>query len=67
MRQTILALTLSLSCFATVRAEAPATFEVGAFKFQRPAAWEWIEIPEGMKMMRKAQLTCAWERRGETR
>jgi len=57
MRQTILALTLSLSCFATVRAEAPATFEVGAFKFQRPAAWEWIEIPEGMKMMRKAQLT----------
>lgn len=37
-------------------ADAPANFEVGAFKFQRPAAWTWIEVPEGMKMMRKAVL-----------
>ena len=57
MRQTILALALSLTTLADVRADAPATFEVGAFKFQRPAAWEWIDVPEGMKMMRKAQLT----------
>ena len=38
------------------RADAPASFEVGAFKFQRPAAWEWIEVPEGMRAMRKAQI-----------
>ncbi len=37
-------------------ADAPATFEVGAFKFQRPAAWTWIDVPEGMRMMRKAVL-----------
>src|SRR4029079_11325699 len=57
MRQTILVLALSLSSIGTLLADAPANFEVGAFKFQRPAAWEWIEIPEGLKMMRKAQLT----------
>jgi len=39
-----------------VRAEAPATFKVGSFNFQRPAAWEWIEVPEGMRAMRKAQI-----------
>ncbi len=50
-------LTLALLATASVAfAEAPATFEVGSFKFQRPASWEWIEVPEGMKMMRKAVL-----------
>src|SRR5215203_3523512 len=56
MRQIILSLALSLSAIATLRADAPATFDVGAFKFQRPTGWEWIDIPEGMKMMRKAQF-----------
>ena len=50
-------LTLTLLASATIAcANAPATFEVGAFKFQRPATWEWVEVPEGMKMMRKAVL-----------
>jgi hypothetical protein len=50
-------LTLALLATASLAlADAPATFEVGSFKFQRPAAWEWIEVPEGMKMMRKAVL-----------
>jgi hypothetical protein len=47
----VLAVTATL-----VRADAPAKFEVGSFKFSRPSAWEWIEVPEGMKMMRKAVL-----------
>jgi len=57
MRQIIVALVCSLTAIANLRAEAPATFDVGTFKFQRPTSWEWIEIPEGMKMMRKAQMT----------
>lgn len=49
--------TLALLATATLAlANAPASFEVGAFKFARPAAWEWVEVPEGMKMMRKAVL-----------
>lgn len=51
----LFALTL-LATASFALADAPATFEVGAFKFQRPAAWEWVEVPEGMKMMRKAVL-----------
>lgn len=48
---------LALAATASLAlADAPATFEVGTFKFQRPAAWEWVEVPEGMKMMRKAVL-----------
>lgn len=48
---------LALLATATIAfADAPATFDVGAFKFQRPTAWTWIEVPEGMKMMRKAVL-----------
>lgn len=34
-------------------ADAPAIFEVGEFKFTRPASWEWIE---STSQMRKAQL-----------
>ena len=47
----LLALTTTLAF-----GQAPTTFEVGSFKFTRPAAWEWVEVPEGMKMMRKAVL-----------
>lgn len=34
-------------------ADAPATFEVGEFKFARPSSWEWVE---NSSPMRKAQL-----------
>ncbi|MEQ1860356.1 MAG: hypothetical protein ABMA13_10500 [Chthoniobacteraceae bacterium] len=53
MKQTLLALTL-LAVIA--RADAPSTFAVGNFKFSRPSAWEWVEVPEAMKAMRKAVL-----------
>lgn len=56
MRQIFVSATLALAFNLIARAEAPATFEVGAFKFQRPAAWEWIDVPEGMRAMRKAQI-----------
>jgi hypothetical protein len=38
---------------ATAFAEDPATFEVGAFKFKRPADWAWVP---STSPMRKAQL-----------
>jgi hypothetical protein len=34
-------------------ADAPRTFEVGEFRFTRPASWEWVE---NTSPMRKAQL-----------
>jgi hypothetical protein len=37
----------------TLRAEDPASFEVGSLKFQRPQAWEWVPVSSPM---RKAQL-----------
>jgi hypothetical protein len=57
MRSILALAAVALVTQLTVRAEAPAKFEVGAFKFQRPTAWEWIEVPEGMRAMRKAQLS----------
>jgi hypothetical protein len=39
---------------ATLRAEDPTVFEVGAFKFSRPADWPWVPVASPM---RKAQLT----------
>jgi hypothetical protein len=46
---------LALALFTTVavRAEDPATFEVGGMKFSRPADWKWVEVTSPM---RKAQL-----------
>ena len=35
-------------------ADAPATFKVGEFRFQRPEKWAWVESTSAM---RKAQLT----------
>jgi hypothetical protein len=46
-------LTLSLS---SLRAQDPATFEVGALKFERPATWSWVPVSSPM---RKAQLRIA--------
>jgi hypothetical protein len=57
MRHLLVPVAIVLASNLIARAEAPATFEVGSFKFQRPAAWEWIEVPEGMRAMRKAQIT----------
>ncbi len=38
---------------SALRAEDPASFEVGALTFQRPAAWQWIPVSSPM---RKAEL-----------
>jgi hypothetical protein len=46
---------LTLS-FSALRAEDPATFEVGALKFSRPATWTWVPVSSPM---RKAQLKIA--------
>jgi hypothetical protein len=56
MNSKFLAIPLLIATAAAALAEAPATFEVGKFKFARPAAWKWIEVPEAMKVMRKAVL-----------
>ena len=46
---------LLMTCAPVVAhaADSPATFEVGEFKFTRPATWEWTE---NTSPMRKAQL-----------
>ncbi len=51
--RSILAAALLTVSFSGLRAEDPATFEVGALKFQRPASWSWIPVNSPM---RKAQL-----------
>jgi len=43
----------TLVSVANLRAESPATFEVGQFTFTRPVKWEWVEVTSSM---RKAQL-----------
>lgn len=49
-----LALLVLALCTATqLLAEDPAKFTVGAFDFQRPAAWAWVPVASSM---RKAQL-----------
>jgi hypothetical protein len=56
MRPTLLSalfLILGAPGFPALAAEAPTTFEVGEFKFTRPADWRWIEPTSSM---RKAQL-----------
>jgi hypothetical protein len=44
---------LALFTLVSVRADAPATFEVGGLQFTRPADWQWVEVTSPM---RKAQL-----------
>lgn len=51
LRLTLAAAILTLA--SVLHAEDPATFEVGALKFQRPAAWQWVAVSSPM---RKAQL-----------
>lgn len=41
------------SAITTFAADAPSTFKVSTFTFQRPASWEWVETTS---QMRKAQL-----------
>jgi hypothetical protein len=43
----------ALASVATLRAESPATFNVGDCNFTRPTSWEWVEPSSSM---RKAQL-----------
>ncbi|MDB6152464.1 MAG: hypothetical protein JWL90_917 [Chthoniobacteraceae bacterium] len=54
--RSILAAALLTVAFTDVRADDPATFDVGALKFQRPASWSWIPVNSPM---RKAQLKIA--------
>jgi len=56
MRQSLLTLAVFALALCSLRADAPATFAVGSFTFSRPEAWTWVEVPEGMRMMRKAVL-----------
>jgi hypothetical protein len=65
MRQTLLNFALSSLIAIAARAEAPTSFDVGAFKFSRPEAWQWVEVPEGMKMMRKAVLNVPGKEGGK--
>lgn len=46
-------LAISLTTAATLFAEDPMKFPVGAFEFQRPATWAWVPVSSPM---RKAQL-----------
>ncbi len=45
-----------LALTATLHAEDPASFEVGALKFSRPNGWDWVPVNSPM---RKAQLKIA--------
>ena len=46
-------LILTLSSALILRAQDPATFEVGGLKFDRPTDWSWVPVSSPM---RKAQL-----------
>jgi hypothetical protein len=46
-------LVLFMLAAAIALAEDPADFEVGSFKFTRPASWQWVQVTSPM---RKAQL-----------
>jgi hypothetical protein len=52
MKRVLVALWVLLIAFS-VQAQAPTSFKVGAFTFERPADWEWIQVTSPM---RKAQL-----------
>jgi hypothetical protein len=52
MKRISLVLSLLLLAF-TGRAEDPTEFEVGPWKFTRPAGWQWVQVTSPM---RKAQL-----------
>ena len=58
MKTPVFILALSLLCTNAFAADEPATFEVGAFKFARPAEWSWVPVPPAMQAMRKAQLSA---------
>jgi hypothetical protein len=61
------ALSLALIVLSTTAfgADEPATFEAGAFKFNRPAEWSWVPVPPAMQAMRKAQLTVPGKEGGK--
>lgn len=63
MKNILLPTAIVLSASAlSASAQAPASFPVGALKFQRPADWEWIPVQSSM---RKAQLSVPGEEAGK--
>lgn len=46
----------------TLRADDPATFDVGSLTFTRPAEWEWVQVSSPM---RKAQLKVPGKKKEE--
>jgi hypothetical protein len=60
--KTAVAAFLVFSTVRAIAADAPSTFTVGGFKFQRPEKWEWVEVTSSM---RKAQLRVKREGSGE--
>lgn len=53
MKLRFLVSTVFMLLAAIAFAEDPADFEVGSFKFTRPAGWQWVQVTSPM---RKAQL-----------
>ncbi len=56
MKSLFATLLVSLAFVRAVSAADPTTFEVGSFKFKRPATFSWIAVDPGS--MRKAQLVA---------
>lgn len=57
MKKTAFLLVSTLLCNSAFSADEPASFEVGPFKFTRPAEWSWVPVPPAMQAMRKAQMS----------
>jgi hypothetical protein len=51
--QNLFSVVLACCAFSLLAAEAPKTFTVSEFTFERPANWEWVDVTSSM---RKAQL-----------
>lgn len=60
MKKFAVLLVASLSAW-TLRAEDPASFDVGGLEFSRPADWKWVEVSSPM---RKAQLKVSGAKSG---
>jgi hypothetical protein len=59
---TVIGMVLILwTAVSGLTAEPPATFQVSAFSFDRPASWEWVKTTS---MMRKAELRVVEEKSG---
>ncbi len=52
----------TLATSASLQAQDPTSFEVGALKFNRPDAWSWVPVTSPM---RKAQLKITGKEKGQ--